>query len=164
MCVFQTAVRPFGKLSGCRSQDGERSLFSGALQTINTFQTNMTSKITTAGKRFVDYSRLCLHYRLDEENVEPETGKDLTFERLLQLEKLGYISKDPYLLQCPCPFVDVFIGNRPKTCPPNLGRKRFRCSEIEFARGAGLKTKRARGASPDQRQVLCPEAQDVQGI
>ena len=73
----------------------------GAKETICTWGKSEEVKENASGKKIVDYSRLCLHCRLEEENVvtgEDGSETDLTFEKLLQYEKLGYIFKDALFL------------------------------------------------------------------
>ncbi len=49
-------------------------------------------------KRYVDYARACLHYRLEPDNIttDPETGKetDHTLETLNLYERLQYLTKE----------------------------------------------------------------------
>ena len=50
-----------------------------------------TSRENTEGKRYVDYNRVCLYYGLAPEHMED--GVDVTFQKLISFEKLGWISK-----------------------------------------------------------------------
>lgn len=77
----------------------------GAQEAIKTWCKNEEVQETARGKKFIDYSRLCLHYRLDEENLTIEADgstKDHTYEKLLKFEKLGYIFKDALFLCAGC--------------------------------------------------------------
>jgi len=50
------------------------------------------SRESIDGKRYVDYHRICLYYGLQAENID-DAGEDLTYAKLAEFEKLGWISK-----------------------------------------------------------------------
>ncbi len=69
---------------------------SGGQELLMESHEHIESSLSVKGKRYLDYCRVCLHYRLEVDDVvEQEDGKkiDKTFNTLLDYEQLGYLSK-----------------------------------------------------------------------